>query len=41
MSEDRLIQIVYKSLSADDVDGASILETSRHNNALDGVTGIL
>ncbi|SOB86938.1 Sensors of blue-light using FAD [Sphingomonas guangdongensis] len=41
MPADRLRQITYSSRAADDVDADAILQVSRHNNALDGITGIL
>jgi hypothetical protein len=36
-----LRQIVYHSVACGRIDTASILEQSRHNNALDGLTGVL
>lgn len=34
-------QIIYHSTARGKVDTAAILEQSRHNNAIDGVTGVL
>jgi hypothetical protein len=41
MTADRLRQIVYASRGVGRVDADAILQASRHNNALDGVTGML
>jgi hypothetical protein len=41
MPADRLRQIVYSSRAVGRVDADAILQASRHNNALDGVSGML
>lgn len=41
MPAERLQQIIYSSRAAGPLDANSILQASRHNNALDGITGIL
>lgn len=41
MPADRLRQIIYSSRAVGRVDADAILQASRHNNALDGVSGML
>ncbi|HEX8413789.1 MAG TPA: BLUF domain-containing protein [Sphingomicrobium sp.] len=41
MSETKARQLVYHSQAVGSVDTTDILERSRHNNALDRITGIL
>ena len=41
MHETRLRQIIYASRATALVDADALLQASRHNNALDGITGIL
>jgi hypothetical protein len=41
MSVTRLRQIIYASRTKIAVEADALLQTSRHNNALDGITGVL
>ncbi|MEP9402135.1 BLUF domain-containing protein [Sphingomonas sp. VNH70] len=41
MSTESLRQILYTSTSAGQADTDAILQQSRHNNAVDGITGLL